>query len=459
MAACWRYLKEFSAAEDNFLPPDNFQEQPPTGAAHRTSPTNIGLALAAARSRQCGIIPRKKRRAISRAAATRLRKCPRCMGHYYNWYDTRTLAPLSPPYISTVDSGNMYAGLLTARQWLGNTARRSLPRGWRAMMAEMDFSPLYDRVRGLFYICYDTVNNAGSGGWYDLMASEAVLTSYIAVAKGDVPVRHWRRLSRAQLQKDGYRGLASWTGTMFEYLMPELFLPVYRGSLIYESGKFCLYAQKKRVWAGKPWGISESAFYSLDSALNYRYKAHGCAALALKRGQDADMVVSPYSSFLALAIDPEGGIRNLRHLEALGALGRWGFIEALDFTPGRCRSDNGEQVRCYMAHHISMSVIAAANAACGGCVQRRFMADASMAAYTLLLQEKLPDSSVVMRRDSSPYRSARAADKLAAGSFAGAKRTPGLMPACSQTGRTASASRTDGNSAPRLGGCCDIRRP
>ena len=177
------------------------------------------------------------------------------------------------------------------------------------------------------------------------------------------------------------------------------------------SGKFCLYAQKKRVWAGKPWGISESAFYSLDSALNYRYKAHGCAALALKRGQDADMVVSPYSSFLALAIDPEGGIRNLRHLEALGALGRWGFIEALDFTPGRCRSDNGEQVRCYMAHHIGMSVIAAANAACGGCVQRRFMSAPDMAAFSLLLQERVDGGGVIIRRDSSdiPERTERSA--------------------------------------------------
>lgn len=277
MAACWRYLKEFSAAEDNFLPPDNFQEQPPTGAAHRTSPTNIGLALAAAAvSAECGIVPRKEAAGyISRAAAT-LEKMPRCMGHYYNWYDTRTLAPLSPPYISTVDSGNMYAGLLCAANALDTWGEAELSSRLRAIMAGMDFSPLYDRVRGLFYICYDTVNNAGSGGWYDLMASEAVLTSYIAVAKGDVPMRHWRALSRAQLQKDGYRGLASWTGTMFEYLMPALFLPLCRASLLFESSRFCLYVQKRRHFAGKPWGISESAFYSLDASLCYRYKAHGC---------------------------------------------------------------------------------------------------------------------------------------------------------------------------------------
>ena len=406
------YFESFFSAEDSFLPPDNFQEQPPVGLARRTSPTNIGLALAAhTAAADMGIIsPRQCAEYTARVLDT-LERMPRHRGHFYNWYDTATLMPLLPAYISTVDSGNMYAGLLTARQAMleygeGETAARL-----DALMAGMDFAPLYDGVRGLFHICYDTEKERGAGGWYDLMASEAMLTSYIAAANGDVPVKHWRRLSRAQLQKDGYRGLASWTGTMFEYLMPELFLPVYRGSLLYESVRFCLYAQKRRVWAGKPWGISESAFYSLDSALNYRYRAHGCAALALKRGQDADMVVSPYSSFLALAVDPEGGVRNLRRLEDFGALGRWGFIEALDFTPGRCRSDRGEQVRCYMAHHIGMSVIAAANAACGGSVQRRFMSAPDMAAFSLLLQERVGDGGVVIRRDSSdvPERGVRSA--------------------------------------------------
>ena len=462
MAACWRYLKDFSAAEDNFLPPDNFQEQPPTGAAHRTSPTNIGLALAAAAvSAECGIIPRKEAAGyISRAAAT-LEKMPRCMGHYYNWYDTRTLAPLSPPYISTVDSGNMYAGLLCAANALDSWGNAELSSRLRAIMAGMDFAPLYDRVRGLFYICYDTVNNAGSGGWYDLMASEAVLTSYIAVAKGDVPMRHWRALSRAQLQKDGYRGLASWTGTMFEYLMPALFLPLYRASLLFESSRFCLYVQKRRHFAGKPWGISESAFYSLDASLCYRYKAHGCPDLALKRGQDSDMVISPYSSFLALAVDPIAAVRNLRRLRDIGAYGRWGYIEALDFTPGRCRRADGEQVRCYMAHHVSMSLLAAANAADGGCVQKLFMADASMAAYTLLLQEKLPDSSVVMRRDSSPVPERPRQHDKSRWELRGSEANAGAHACLLSNGAYSIRVTDDGNSAAFLGGCCvyDCRRP
>ena len=394
------YLAEFSSAADNFLPPDNFQEQPPVGVAHRTSPTNIGLALAAAVAAfDLGVTDRESALGYIRRALCSLECLPRLLGHCYNWYDTRTLRPMQPLFISTVDSGNLYAGLLTARQALRGLGEDELAGRVDALMAGMDFSPLYDRERGLFYICFDAEKQRGAGGWYDLMASEAMLTSYIAAAKGDVPVRHWRALSRAQLQKDGYRGLASWTGTMFEYLMPELFLPFYRGSLLFESGRFCLYVQKRRVFAGKPWGVSESAFYSLDPSLSYRYKASGCAALALKRGQDADMVVSPYSSFLALAVDAPGAVKNLRRLERFGARGRFGFIEALDFTPSRSRSGEGEKVRCYMAHHVSMSVIAAANAVCSGSIQRRFMSDCAMRAFSPLLQERLPDQGLVIRRD------------------------------------------------------------
>ena len=149
---------------------------------------------------------------------------------------------------------------------------------------------------------------------------------------------------------------------MFEYLMPMLFLPLFRASLLYESARFCLYVQKRRRLPGKPWGISESAFYSLDASLSYRYKAHGCPALALKRGQEADLVIAPYASFLALCAEPLAAVRNLRRLRELGAVGRWGYIEALDFTPGRCLNPDGEQVRCWMAHHVGMSILAALNA-------------------------------------------------------------------------------------------------
>ena len=401
-AESWRYLHDYSTAEDNYLPPDNFQQQPPVGIAHRSSPTNIGFAMAAAVAAcDMEIISRGEAAEYIGRVVGSLEKLPRCMGHFFNWYDTRTLLPLAPAFISTVDSGNLLAGLIACSMALRDWNMPELAARLQSLIEPMDFAPLYDARRGLFYICYDCAKERPAGGWYDLMASEAMLTSYIAVARGDVPIKHWRRLSRAQLQKDGYCGLASWTGTMFEYLMPELFLPLCRDSLLYESCKFCLYAQKRRRFAGKPWGMSESAYYSLDAALSYRYKAHGCAALALKRGQDADFVVSPYSSFLALLIEPDSAVKNLRRLERFGALGRMGFIEALDFTPGRCHRDEGERVRCYMAHHVGMSIIAAANAVCTGSMQRRFMSESAMAAYSLLIKERVPEDARVIRRERS----------------------------------------------------------
>ncbi len=398
----WQYFADFCTAGDNYLPPDNFQEQPPVGLARRTSPTNIGLALTSAVSAMdMGIIEADECASFCGRIVDTLEKMPRFRGHFYNWYDTAALRPLRPAFISTVDSGNLYACLLICREAMLELGETMLASRTASLMKEMDFSPLYDAERALFHICYDTEKERCAGGYYDLMASEAMLTSYIAVAKGDVPVKHWRRLSRAQLQKDGYRGLASWTGTMFEYLMPELFLQVYRGSLLYESTRFCVYAQRRRVPPGVPWGISESAFFSLDSALNYRYKAHGVGALALKRGQDDELVVSPYSSFLALIAEPTNAVRNLRLLESMGARGRRGFIEALDFTPGRCRRQQGEAVRCYMAHHLGMSIAAAANALCEGKVRRRFMGESSMRSYALLLQERVPDNGAVIRRDTA----------------------------------------------------------
>ena len=146
------------------------------------------------------------------------------------------------------------------------------------------------------HIGIDTGSGKWSESYYDLLSSEARLTSYFAVARGDVPREHWRALSRAQVQKDHYRGCVSWSGSMFEYLMPELFLPPVRDSLLWESAKFCLYVQRRRVRPGQAWGVSESAYFALDSALSYRYKAHGCAALALQPGMDRELVLSPYSS-------------------------------------------------------------------------------------------------------------------------------------------------------------------
>lgn len=402
----WAYFSNFWNEDGNWLPPDNFQSRPPVGTAYRTSPTNIGLAiLSALAAADLGIAQKEEAAELIGRCLGTIEKLKKWNGHLYNWYDTRTLAPLDPPYVSAVDSGNLYACLTAAAQALCQYGRDDLARHVSALMDGMDFTPLYDKSRNLFFIGIDLQSGKMTESWYDLMASEAMLTGYIAIAKGDVPRKHWRRLSRALMQKNGYRGMASWTGTMFEYLMPGLLLPTYRDSLIYESAKFCVYAQRKRTSSIKaPWGASESAFYSLDSSMCYRYKAHGCAALALKRGMDDELVISPYSSFLALGVSPRAAIANLRRLEDLGMRGDYGFWEALDYTKSRRTKGKPSPVRCVMSHHAGMSMISIANALNNGIFQKRFMSDSRMSSHRILLQEKVPVGGPVLHRHTaSPH--------------------------------------------------------
>lgn len=399
-ADIWRYFDDLITPEDNCLPPDNFQEQPPVGIAHRTSPTNIGMCLLSAMS-AVDLEVGETARALQMIdqVLTAIEKLPKWHGHLYNWYDTRTTEPLHPIYISTVDSGNLAGALLILAAALRELRRDELADRAQALYAAMDFAPLYDESRRLFRIGLDLSNPEAAGGWYDLLASEARLSGFIAVARGDVERRHWRRLGRALVQKDRYRGMASWTGTMFEYLMPELIMPCYKDSLLYESIRFCVYVQKRRgAAAGTPWGISESAFFALDPLLSYRYKAHGCAALALKRGMDDELVVSPYSSFLALPVEPVAAISNLRRLRDMGVTGEYGFYEAVDFTDARRGSMPFEPVRCFMSHHLGMSMVAIDNLLQNGVWQRRFMADPNMAAFAGLLQEKVPVGGILLHK-------------------------------------------------------------
>jgi len=393
----WKYYVNYISSDGHGLPPDNVQIQPPAGAAHRTSPTNIGLTLLSILSAMdLGLEPREDGLARIRALLETLERLPKWNGHLYNWYDTRTLAPLEPRYISTVDSGNLCASLIAARAGLAEYGAPELAARAAAIADAMRFAPLYDTARRLFYIGLEP-GKPPADAWYDLMASEARLSSYLAVARGDVPRSHWRRLSRALLQYGPYRGMASWTGTMFEYLMPELLLPLQKHSLLWESARFCLFVQQRRVRGAKlPWGVSESAFWALDPGMNYRYKAHGCGHLALKRGMDDELVISPYSSFLALAVRPHTTIRNLQRLEQYGLRGPMGFWEALDCTPPRT-GGKPKVVRAVFAHHAGMSLLAAANLLTEGKMHRRFCSDGAMRAYLGLLQERVPVGGAVLK--------------------------------------------------------------
>lgn len=420
----WTYFCDFLRPEDHWLPPDNWQEQPVGALTRRTSPTNIGMALlcclAAGDMDLCG---RKRGAELIGHMLDSLERLSRWdAGHFYNWYDTSTAAPLEPRYVSTVDSGNLCGSLIALREGLREWGEASLAERAGALADAMDFSPLYDRSRHLFAIGYDCAKEAYTRGWYDLMASEARQTSFLAVARGEVEPRHWRRLSRMLVGQDHYSGMASWTGTMFEYFMPHLLLPVYQNSLLYESMAFCVYAQKKRAEKGRaPWGISESCFFAFDGEMNYQYKAHGVQRLGLKRGLDRELVVSPYSSFLALATAPRSAVKNLRRLRALGLGGAYGLCEAADFTKARLTGEKPfESVRTYMAHHLGMSLLSIDNALNGQIMQKRFLRDASMSAYRELLQEKVPVGARIMRRprreipekpkrDRSAYRRPREA--------------------------------------------------
>lgn len=402
--ATWQYFETFCTAGEHYLPPDNVQTQPPTGTAHRTSPTNMGFALLSALGAHALGVDNGRGLALAERMLTTMEQLPRWNGHFYNWYHTCTLRPMPPLYVSTVDSGNCAAALLAAANALRGWGQDALAARAQALCDGMDFALLYDPQRRLMHIGIDTGSGKRSEGYYDLLESEARLTSYFAVARGDVPREHWRALSRAQVQHERYRGCVSWSGSVFEYLMPELFLPPQRDSLLWESAKFCLRVQRRRVRAGQPWGVSESAYFALDSALSYRYKAHGCAALAMQPDMDRELVLSPYSAFLALAVAPRAAVRDLRRFAARGLLGQYGFREALDCT--RARTGGGGQiVHCVMAHHQGMSLLSACNALCGGQVQRWFLADPAMRAHMSLLSERLPLGAPALRRRPEAQRS------------------------------------------------------
>ena len=397
-ADIWKYFKTFLKDEDNWLPPDNFQEEPAVGVARRTSPTNIGLALLSCLSAYDLNLAEEGEilEIIDRMLKT-VENLPKWNGHLYNWYDTAGCQPMEPRYVSTVDSGNLCGCLITLGQALLNMGRTDLSARCYAISESMDFRPLYDSRRRLFSIGWDIEKNLQTEGWYDLLASEARQTSFIAIARGDVSRKHWRKLGRSLVSLDNFSGMASWTGTMFEYLMPNLILPCYKNSLLYESARFCIYAQK-RANSGIPWGMSESAFYAFDPGLSYRYKAHGVQRLALKRGMGLERVISPYSTFLALPLDMRGAVKNLKRLASIGITGKFGYYESADFTPSRQTEGKFQPVRTYMAHHLGMSIIAIDNAISAGIMQKRFMSDRRMCAFSELLEERVPTGEIVLRQ-------------------------------------------------------------
>lgn len=408
-ASMWRFYDELASEQDNFLPPDNIQESPVHAVAHRTSPTNIGLMLLCTLAAcDFGFIDTEHMCIKIEKALCSIERLEKWHGNLLNWYDTKTLKPLTPKFVSTVDSGNFACCLSALSEGLKDYMPQSSKIGpiinrLGRLIDETDLSPFYNKRRKLFHIGYDLELNKLSSSYYDLLMSEARMSSYFAIASRQVSKKHWGYLGRTLAKQGGYTGPVSWTGTMFEYFMPQLLLPTYENSLGFEALRFCIHCQRSRARAkGAPWGCSESAFYAFDPHYNYQYKAHGVQKLGLKRGLNQEYVVSPYSSFLTLPTIPQASIKNLLRLEEMGMTGRYGFYEAADFTKSRAGSCGYSIVRCYMAHHIGMSILAACNALNNNIMQKRFMSSRNMLAAKELLEEKIPAGASVFDDIAEP---------------------------------------------------------
>jgi len=563
----WGFFEHFVTPENNWLPPDNFQLQPVEQTAHRTSPTNIGLSLlSVVTACDFGYIamPRMLQHA-SRTLST-MAKMERYKGHFYNWYDTRSLSPLLPKYISTVDSGNLAGHLLVVRQALAGVPDKALlhaqlftgihdtlqvlaeyvtasqraalmhfereltricgepvqswhefdahagflalvfgniaeelasvpdsdcsfwtaaivaqleqlreltafatpwlmlhaaPEGlshlrpeimpnslrelvhaseacsaqvlklrkehqtpdetsWLDMLypallncrqraagllnqaqelvstceqaADMEWEFLYDHSNHLLRIGYNVQDHIADGSFYDLLSSEVRLCVFTCIAQRKLPEESWFALGRLLTNVDGIPILLSWSGSMFEYLMPLLVMPTYDNTLLDQTMKAAVAWQIKfGERRNLPWGISESGYNMINANATYQYRAFGVKGLGLKRGLDEDIVIAPYASALALALSPQSACRNLMRLAGMGLGGRFGLYEAVDYTPSRLqRGERSAIVYSFMAHHQGMTLLSLAYLLRGKPMQKLFNAVPEFKAASLLLQERIP---------------------------------------------------------------------
>ena len=418
----WQYYVRHVGAADHDLPPDNVQMTGPEPmVAHRTSPTNIGLyLLGTAAARELRLIDSVEMAERLQRTLTTLDRLPRWHGHFYNWYDTVSLVVLAPPYVSAVDSGNLSGHLLVVAAACDIWARtepvhaerlRHTAAHARTLALAADYKPLYDRRRHLLHIGWATEQTRPDASHYDLLASESRLASLVGIAKGDLPPRHWAALGRPLFAGAGDGaagrgvGLKSWSGSMFEYLMPTLVLDEPAGSLLYDATRTAVAMQRRDARLhGLPWGVSESAIAVQDHTLAYQYGPHGTASLALRRTPPDERVVAPYATAMALMVAPQAAADNLALLAGCGARRELGFIEALDYTPRRRRVDDAaafSAVETFMAHHQGMTLLACTHVLSGGAVQRWAAADPHLRAVMPLLHERAPHQVPPLRVPSS----------------------------------------------------------
>ena len=503
----WRFFEDFVTAGNHYLPPDNFQEMPKAVVANRTSPTNVGLyLLSTVSAHDFGWISQIEAAERLEQTMRALSQLARYRGHFFNWYDTQSMAVLEPRYVSSVDSGNLAGHLIAAasacRQWaqtsgqnpaapdgiadamgllqesvlaaernpavaegiaklqsvvkssvalpeaevgetnwasvreialelaslldhavstpmasvwaraVANTAdchrraciidaegKRALRRSLTAiadaaeyMAFSMEFGFLLDQERELLSIGYSVDADRLDESCYDLLASEARLASFIAIAKGDLETRHWFRLGRTAVPIGRTSVLVSWSGSMFEYLMPDIVTLTPANSLLGTTARAAVNEQIRFGQRnGTPWGVSESAFNARDIEFTYQYSSFGVPELGLKRGLGENLVIAPYATGLASMVAPNKAAENFYELAKLGGCGAYGFYEAIDFTPARvAQSERYEVVKAYMAHHQGMTIVALANTVLDSAIARHFHASPMVQATELLLQERAP---------------------------------------------------------------------
>jgi cyclic beta-1,2-glucan synthetase len=421
----WRWFERWVTRDDNDLPPDNVQFDPDVAVAHRTSPTNIGLyLLSACCAREFGWLHDVGLAERIGRTLDSVDKLPKHRGHLYNWIDTQRLAVLEPHYISAVDSGNFCAHLLVVAAACEGFARggdgmppppevaealNAVAARARALALAHEFGWLYDPQRRLLHIGAVASPGCEPGterldqNHYDLLASEARLTSLVAIAKGDLPASHWGALGRPFFSRGHVTGLKSWSGSMFEMLMPSLVLDEPAGSALEEAARATVAEQIREGRArGLPWGVSESAYAKRDESLAYQYGPQGTATLALRDTPTDEIVVAPYASLMATMVMPRAAVANLRQLQALGARHEHGFMEALDYTATRqpeAASGTSDEPRpgprlqriaTTMSHHHGMSLVALTEVLCGGAPQRWADAEPRLSAVRWLLHERAP---------------------------------------------------------------------
>ena len=381
----WKYFEDNLKDDFNYLIPDNYQENREQKLDSRTSPTAIGYSLTSIIcAYELEFISLDKAIELIKNVLISVDSLEKWHGHLYNWYDIQSKKVMRPYFVSTVDSGNLIACIIVAREFLEQHNEEKLVKLCDRLINSANFKKLYTK-KDVFSIGYDEDEGKLSIFNYNKFASESRLTSYLSICFGYVPSKHWFCLDKSLTTYKGHKGLISWSGTAFEYYMPLLFMKNYPNTLLDESYNFAYLCQKSyinKVSHKLPWGISESAYNELDNALNYKYKAFSTPYLKAKEEIDNRVVISPYSSIMALELYPEDVYDNIKKFIDMDMYSEYGLYESYDY-------DNHGIVKSYFAHHQGMSLVGITNYLKSGVIKDLFHHNVNIRTFEILLKEKV----------------------------------------------------------------------